>query len=87
MNHHTSNSINVSLKEKLQANNPRQINVDNYTLYAPTIGVYALNAFGVKGKHNFRERTTLLFTSYLTVAASVGGLKYLIKIERPDKSD
>ncbi|HKB44922.1 MAG TPA: hypothetical protein VKC90_11055, partial [Chitinophagaceae bacterium] len=31
--------------------------VDNYLQYIPGLSVYALNAVGIKGKNNFRDRT------------------------------
>ena len=39
---------------------------------------------GIKGKHNFKERTIILGTSYLIMSASVLSLKSITKVERPD---
>ena len=41
---------------------------------------------GIKGKHNFKERTIILGTSYLIMSASVLSLKSITKVERPDGS-
>ena len=41
---------------------------------------------GIKGKHNFKERTIILGTSYLIMSASVLSLKSNTKVERPDGS-
>lgn len=61
--------------------------MDNYTQYAPAALVYGLNLFGVKGKHNFRDRSIIYATSQLISAAIVLPMKYTIKERRPDGSD
>src|SRR6478609_11967060 len=33
---------------------------DDYVQYAPIVAVYGLNAFGLKGEHDFANRTALL---------------------------
>lgn len=43
-----------------------------------------LNAFGVQGKNNLRDRSVILATSYLIMSGTVFGLKSWTKIERPD---
>jgi hypothetical protein len=60
--------------------------IDDYTRYAPTLSVYALNAMGIKGKHNFRDRTIILATSQLIMCGTVMSLKSISKEERPDGS-
>lgn len=60
--------------------------VDDWTRYAPMISVYALNAVGIKGEHNFRDRTIILGISYLIMSGTVGGVKVLSKRQRPDES-
>ena len=52
--------------------------------YLPAAFVYGLNAMGIKGKHNFKDRTIILGTSYLLMSATVLSLKYTTKVERPD---
>jgi membrane-associated phospholipid phosphatase len=49
--------------------------------------VYGYNLAGIKGKHNFKERTIIYGTSQLLSAAFVMPLKYLVKEERPDGSN
>lgn len=61
--------------------------IDDFLQYAPTASVYCLNAAGVSGQHNFRDRTIILATSYVFMVSSVKGLKYLTGIERPDGTD
>ena len=49
--------------------------------------VYGLNAIGIKGKHNLRDRTIIYASSQLIAAAFTMPLKYLVKEERPDGSN
>ncbi|MBB1645452.1 MULTISPECIES: phosphatase PAP2 family protein [Sphingobacterium] len=60
--------------------------IDNYTQYVPAIAVYGLNLVGVKGKHNFKDRTIIYITSQLLSAAIVLPTKQLVGEERPDGS-
>ncbi|WP_240339604.1 phosphatase PAP2 family protein [Flavobacterium arcticum] len=78
--------MNTEIRDELTENIDDKITIDDFSQYAPVASVYALNLAGVKGKSNFRDRTTVIATSYLIVAGSVMGLKSLTKIERPDGS-
>jgi hypothetical protein len=60
--------------------------IDNYSQYAPSLAVYALNIYGVKGKNNLRDRTVILATSYLFMTATVNLLKSVSDVIRPDGS-
>lgn len=57
---------------------------DNYLQFAPIMVVYGLNMMGVKGKHDFRNRTALLLKSELLVAAITFPLKKITAVSRPD---
>jgi membrane-associated phospholipid phosphatase len=60
--------------------------IDDVTWALPIAGVYGLNAMGVKGKHNFSDRTALYLLS-ATLANSVSlGLKSSTDRTRPDLS-
>ncbi|GEP90725.1 phosphatase PAP2 family protein [Chitinophaga terrae (ex Kim and Jung 2007)] len=61
--------------------------IDNYMQYAPAVAVYGLNLAGVKGKHNFKDRTIIYATSQLVSAALVLPTKHLVHEERPDGSN
>jgi membrane-associated phospholipid phosphatase len=50
------------------------------------VAVYGLNAMGIKGKNNFKDRTLILATSYLLVAATTLPLKNITHVQRPDGS-
>ncbi len=79
--------LNFSVREEVEEHHPRHIRLDNYTQYAPVVMVYGLNAAGIKGKHNFRDRTIIYATSQLITAAFVKPLKHITKEQRPDNSD
>jgi membrane-associated phospholipid phosphatase len=79
--------LNLSTHDEVEEDKPRKLMLDNYTQYAPAVLVYALNAAGIKGKHNFKERTIIYATSQLITAAIVLPLKHTVKEERPDGSN
>lgn len=60
--------------------------VDNYIQYAPAIAVYVLNAVGIKGQNNFRDRTVIYALSNVFSCVMVSPLKSISKMERPDQS-
>lgn len=78
--------INSGIKEEVNENIDEKITIDDFSQYAPAASVYALNAFGIQGKHNFKDRTIILGTSYLLMSATVLSLKSITKVERPDGS-
>jgi membrane-associated phospholipid phosphatase len=60
--------------------------IDNYLEYSPALAVYALNMIGIKGKHNFKDRTILLGISTALMTSSVFVLKDKTGRLRPDGS-
>jgi len=78
--------INSGIKEEVNENIDEKITIDDFSQYLPAASVYGLNAIGIKGKHNFKDRTIILGTSYLLMSASVLSLKSITKVERPDGS-
>lgn len=81
---HPIQNINTSIRDEVKEDIDEKISIDDFSQYAPTVSVYALNAFGVKGKNNFKDRTIIMATSYAIMASSVFALKSITKIERPD---
>ena len=61
--------------------------VDNYLMHVPVLAVYGLNMAGVKGKHDFRNRTLLLMKSEMIMAAMVFSVKQFTQVTRPDDSN
>ena len=78
--------FNAIIKEEVNENIDKKFTIDDISQYAPAASVYALNLMGIKGKHNFRDRSIILGTAYLLMGSSVYGIKKLAKIQRPDKS-
>jgi len=78
--------LNSEVKEELNEHIDNKFTIDDVSQYAPFAAVYSLNAFGVKGKNNFRDRTLILGMSYLIMDVSVNNMKKLFSVERPDGS-
>lgn len=76
--------LNTNFRDYVQSYDPHRIRIDDYMQYAPAVTVYALNLFGVKGEHNFVDRTIILATSYLCMGVLVNGIKYTTRIRRPN---
>jgi hypothetical protein len=79
-------TFNHQIKNEVTEDIDNKITVDDFSQYAPAASVYALNAFGVKGKNNMRDRSVIFVTSYVIMASTVLGLKSLVHEERPDGS-
>ena len=78
--------LNYAIGHEVITHKPEKFQIDDITQYVPAASVYALNLVGIKGKHNFKDRTIILGMASLFTAASVNGLKYTARVERPDKS-
>ena len=74
------------LRNEVQENIDEKITIDDFTQYAPAASVYVLNGAGFPGRHNFRDRSVILGTSYLIMASTVRGLKSITRVARPDGS-
>jgi membrane-associated phospholipid phosphatase len=64
-----------------------QTKVDDYLMHAPIALVYGLNIAGIKGKHDFRNRTLLLVKSEAIMLALTYSFKSLTNVRRPDDTD
>lgn len=79
-------NFNAEISAEVTEHIDEKITIDDFSQYAPTASVYALNAAGIEGRHNFKDRTIIMATSYLIMSGTVLGLKTLTKVERPDGS-
>lgn len=79
--------INTSVKNEFRDHDDKKVNWDDYAQYSPFLSVYALNALGIPGKNNFKDRTIVLATAYLIMGGSVNIIKKTSKVTRPDGSD
>jgi len=59
-------------------------NADDYLRYVPSVAVYALDLFGVKGKNNFRDKTSLLVISTIFSGVTIKTLKASSNRMRPN---
>jgi len=58
--------------------------IDDYLQYAPIAAVYGLNLAGIKGEHDFVNRTVLMMKSEIIMMAMVIPLKKWTAVPRPD---
>jgi hypothetical protein len=79
-------NLNIKIEEEITENIDHKITIDDFTQYLPAVAVYGLNAMGIKGKNNLKDRTLILATSYLLVAATTLPLKNITHVQRPDGS-
>ena len=81
---HFSTDAKDNFQDWVQGNFAYSGSVDDYIQYAPIVAVYSLNAFGVKGKNNFGNRTALALKSFLLNDLIVSGLKTWTNETRPN---
>jgi len=87
LKNHELLELNAEVKEELYAENPHPlIHIDNYLQFVPAMTVYGLNAIGIKGKNNFRDRTMIFLMSNIITNTAVYGIKNLSHQMRPDGS-
>ncbi len=79
LDHSTHNSI-------IKSHPDFKSTIDNYSQYFPAIAVYGLNAVGVKGKNNFKDRTLMYAMTTLLTGAAVVAIKRIALVTRPDGS-
>ncbi len=80
---------NLFVRDELYVDrkNQAQFHLDNYTLFAPAVAVYALNLAGLKGKNNFVDRSVMYVMSNAIANGLVFSTKKLAGVTRPDSSD
>ncbi len=75
------------IKNTIHEAHPRfSSGADDYLLYAPAAAVYGLNAAGLKGKNNFRDRTIIYLISNVIMEIVVYPTKETTHRLRPDGS-
>jgi membrane-associated phospholipid phosphatase len=84
---HFSTDAKENFQGWVQTNFPYSGHIDDYIQYAPGLAVYALNAFGVKGKNNFGNQTAIVVKSLLLNQLFVSNLKVWVNEERPNKGE
>ncbi|MCO6162558.1 phosphatase PAP2 family protein [Flavobacterium sp. NRK F7] len=81
---HSIKDLNSDTKNELGEHIDEKITIDDFSQYLPFVSVYALNAAGIKGKNNFKDRTIILATSYLIMGGTVNLVKMTGNEMRPD---
>ncbi len=72
------------IQDALSAKGKHSFKADEYLRFSQMAAVYALDAFGVKGLHNFKDKTIILAMSAATMGIAVKSMKWTFKEERPD---
>ena len=81
---HTLKLFNSEISEEVSEHIDDKFTIDDISQYTPFLSVYALNAMGIQGKHNFKDRSIILGTAYLIMGGSINILKHTAYVERPD---
>jgi len=84
---HFSTDAKENFQDWVQEKTNYTGHVEDYLQYVPGVAVYALNAFGVKGKNNFGNRTAIVIKSLLINELIVSHLKTGVNEERPNGGD
>lgn len=81
---HTQKDLNSSTNNELREHIDEKLSIDDISQYSQFLSVYTLNAAGIKGKNNLKDRTVILGTAYLIMGATVNILKNTAPEARPD---
>ena len=74
--------MNEKIREGLM-HHTNHHSADNYLQYLPQVGIYGLSLLGAEARHGYGDRTIVLATSYIAMAAIVNGLKWAVEAPRP----
>ena len=85
VNHWVRNQ-NHEIRDELAEVIKHKFTIDDFSQYAPSAAVFALDAVGLEASDNMTDRLTILATSSLIMGATVNLLKYTIRERRPDGS-
>ncbi|MCW3118392.1 MAG: hypothetical protein JWM28_2474 [Chitinophagaceae bacterium] len=81
-------SLNKEVKEEVWTEGSQtKTKLDNYLQWSPALAVYGLNAAGIHGKNNFRDRSMIFLLSQVFMNVTVTTLKHTTHQQRPDASD
>ena len=69
---HKLTVLDDAVQKDIREDNPNfRTHIDDYLQYSPAFLVYGLNAAGIKGKNNFRDRSMVYLLSNLIMAIPV----------------
>lgn len=63
--------LDLSTHHEVSKHLKASVPIDDYSQFVPGIAVYGLDLAGIKAKHNFRDRTIVMVTSYIIMGATV----------------
>lgn len=86
LDNHRLQSWNTSLQNEVQKRGHPELIFDDFSRFAPALSVYVLNAVGIRGRNNLKDRSVILGTATLLMLGTTYGLKAIIKEQRPDGS-
>lgn len=79
--------LNTGAKEEIYTEHPHnKFHLDNFLQFAPATLVYGLNAAGIKGRHNFKDRSSIYILSNIILNTTIFSTKKLSHQLRPDQS-
>ena len=78
--------FNGEIQSEVNEHIDEKISIDDFAQYTPMVAVYGLNAAGIAGQHNFKDRTVILGTAYLIMGGTVNVIKHVSNETRPDGS-
>jgi membrane-associated phospholipid phosphatase len=80
--------LSESVQKLVWVDNPHnKTTVDNYLQFAPAVAVYALNVAGIKGEHNFVDRSMIYLMSNVIMEGFVTTIKNTSHEWRPSEND
>jgi len=81
-------NVSKSVQQYVWVDHPHNTTkLDDYLQFAPAVAVYALNFAGIKGEHNFIDRSMIFGISNLIMESFVSIIKNNSHEIRPDSSD
>lgn len=88
VHNHSLQSLNGHIQEQVWQDNPHKTtSIDNYLQFGPAMAVYGLNALGIHGAHNLKDRTMLFVMASAIADGSVLVVKGWSHELRPDGSN
>jgi hypothetical protein len=78
-------AMDYSIKDEIREDHPHfHTKTDNYLQYVPALMVYATNAIGIHGEHNFHDLTMIYLMANGIAGITVQSLKAITKSPRPN---
>ena len=86
LNSNSLQKFDENIRDQIVQKNYKKTGIDNFSAIAPAAAVYILNIAGIEGKHNFKDRSIVIATSFALTGVSTFAIKNSTKRERPDGS-